>query len=236
MRIPKILINARISEVNGVTQLVINEYTKGDYSADVYFTDLFNRVDSSNKMLSEAMKRDIVVSDLARLDENTDDIYTSLHGLVKGCTYHPNANISEAGDKVFKLIDKYGLEVKSKSYREEYPLLTSLIHDSEGADYQVAIGKLSGCNVRFQQLKDAVDAFNTKQTAYLSERDDLKNLPSATEVKKQLISIVNNELNTYLCAMEIARPEVYKALADFVANRIKESNAAVRNRRNSEES
>lgn len=235
MKIPKILINARISEMNGVMQQIINEYIKDDYSADDYFTGLLTKLTENNNVLSEAIKRDTVVSELAELDGNTDDIYTSLHGLVKGFTYQPTANIAQAGDKVFTLIEKYGLQVKTKSYREKYPLLASLIQDSEMKEYQTAIGKITGCSMRFQQLKEAVEVFNTKQNAYLLKRDDLKNIPSATEVKKQLISIVNKELSTYLNAMYIAKPDVYSTLAKFVANRINECNAAVRNRRNAEQ-
>lgn len=235
MKIPRILSNTRVSELNWVTQQMIDEYTKGDYSADAYLTEVFNQVIDTNDQLGLAIQRDVAESELAELDDHTDTIFTCLHGLTKGYTYHPDEATAGAGVKLFKRIDKCGLEVKTKSYGEEYGLLSSLITDSKAPEYQAAITQLPGCDVRFQQLETAVSNFASRQNIYKSAKDDAKNQESATVIKRRLIDIIKDDLSVYLNAMQKVNPAVYGELSQFIANRISESNAAVRSRKQSVE-
>ncbi|WP_439185173.1 DUF6261 family protein [Carboxylicivirga taeanensis] len=230
IKISKILTTTRVSELNGVTQQILDEYSKGDYSTDRHLTQLFSQVSELNNQLGIAIMRDTVESELSELDGVTDSLFTLLHGLTKGYTCHPEEAVSGAAIQLFKMIDKYGLEVKSKSYREEYPLLSSMITESKTEPYAACITALSGCDVRFSQLETAVNNFTTKQIAYLSVKDDEKNKSSATLIKKQLIGFINDELAPYLGVMQKVNTTLYGELAQFTANRIAESNAVVRNR------
>ncbi len=229
-KIPKFLTTIRVSELNGVTQQIVNEYSKGDYSTDDLLSQLFAQLTDLNTQLGIAILRDTAESELAELDDVTDSIFTLLHGLAKGYTCHPTEAIADAATQLFKMIDKYGLEVKSKSYREEYPLLRSLIAESKTETYAARIAALSGCDVRFSQLETAVDNFMTKQLAYLSVKDDEKNRSSATVIKKQLIAFINDEVAPYLGVMQKVNATLYGQLAQFTANRIAESNVVVRKR------
>ena len=231
MKLPKILTTTRVSEVNGVTQQMIDEYGKGDYSADSHLTQLFGQVTDINNQLGIAIMRDSTESELAELDDITDKEMTLTHGLIKGYTCHPDETTANAAILLFKMVDKYGLKVKNKGYREEYPLLSSMIAESQTRIYDACISQLSGCDIRFNRLKTAVNHFNTQQNTYLSVKDDEKEQLSATAIKKQLITLINDDLLTYLVAMQKANPAMYSALTDFAANRINESNLVVRNRK-----
>ncbi|GEM_PF-6379869 len=235
MKIPKILSTTRVSEVNGVTQQMIDEYGKGDYSADSHLTKVFDHITDSNNQLGIAIMRDSVESELAELDEITDNEVTLTHGLTKGYTCHPDENTANRAGELFKMVDKYGLEVKKKSYREEYPLLGSMITESKTEPYVACIAALPGCDERFKRLEAAVNNFNAKQNVYLSVKDDQNELSSATAIKKQLIAFINGELVAYLDVMQRVNTEMYGGLAQFTANRIAENNSAVRKRRNKTE-
>ncbi|TRX70866.1 DUF6261 family protein [Carboxylicivirga sp. M1479] len=230
--IPKILTTTRVSELNGVTQQLIDKYTKGDYSSDSHLTQLFANLSDTNQQLGIAIMRHTAQSELADLDAITDNEVSQLHGLTKGYTCHPDEAIANAAHMLFQMIDKYGLEVKKKSYREEYPLLGSMLTESKTEPYPASIAQLDGCAERFNMLETAVNNFNTKQNAYLSVKDDEQNLASATDIKKQLICFINEELIAYLNVMQKVQADVYSELAQHTANRISESNNAVRLRRN----
>lgn len=229
-KIQKIRLNTRISEVNGLVQQLIDEYKKSDYSSDSYLTMVYKQLSEQNTQLGIAIKRDSIESELAELDDVTDSIFTLLHGLVKGYTCHPDEAISGPAIQLFKMIDKYGLEVKSKSYREEYPLLSSMITDSKTEPYAACITTLVGCNVRFSQLETAVDNFNAKKHAYYGARDDRQELETASVIKKRLINLLYDDVTPYLYTMQKVNAALYSQLAQFTANRIAESNAIVRNR------
>ncbi|WP_289053058.1 DUF6261 family protein [Carboxylicivirga marina] len=145
--------------------------------------------------------RHIIESEVADMDAVTDNEVSMLHGLTKGYTIHPDESISNTATLLFNMIDKYGLEVKKKSYREEYPLLGSMLTESKTEPYPAYIAQLNGCAERFNRLETAVNHFNTKQNAYLSVKDDERNLASATDIKKQLIRFINEELIAYLNVM-----------------------------------
>jgi len=230
-KIPRILTNTRVSEVNGLLQQIIDEYKKGDYTADTYLTPAFEKLMEENNRLKVAIMRDGIESDLYELDEVTDTIVTYLHGLVQGYTCHPDASIADAAVILFKMIDKYGLEVKNKSYREEYPLLASMISESKTENYKACIAQLSGCDVRFNQLEIAVDNFNAKQNDFFSMKDDRMDQDNASVIKKSAIEMLNDDVAPYLYAMQKVNADVYGDLAQFVINRINESNAVVRKRK-----
>jgi len=235
MKIPKILTNSRISEINGLLQQMIGEYKKGDYTADAYLSPAFEQLIAQNNQLGIAIMRDSAESELAELDEISDNEVTLTHGLIKGYTCHPDQSKADAAAILFKMVDKYGLEVKNKSYREEYPLLASMISECKTETNAACIAQLDGCAERFNRLEAAVNNFTTRQNTYLLVKDDEKDMTSATEIKKQLIGFINEELATYLNVMQKVKADVYGGLAQFVANRISESNSAVRNRRNKTE-
>lgn len=230
-KIPRILTNTRVSEVNGLFRQMIDEFTKGDYSGDAYLSHVFGQVTDLNEQLGIAIMRDAVESDLADLDDVTDRIFTLLHGLVKGYTCHPDEAIANAAIWLFKMIEKYGLEVKNKSYREEYPLLASMIAERKTEDYQTCVAQLSGCDIRFNQLETAVDNFNAKQNDYYSVKDDRKELETASVIKKRLIDLLNDDVAPYMVVMSKVNAETYAELAQFIVNRIDESNALVRQRK-----
>lgn len=232
MKIPKISTRSKISEVNGLISQIIDEYKKGDYTSDAYLTMAFEKLTGENNRLKAAIMRDSVESELAELDEISDNEVSFTYGLVKGYTCHPDKDIAQAAEVVFKMVDKYGLEVKRKSYREQYPLLGSMIEESRDEQYAPLIARLSGCEVRFNLLEAAVNNFTAKQNAYLSLKDQEKSLTTATDHKKNLVDFFNDEIATYLEVMQKIRANTYDALILFVANRIIENNAAVRNRHN----
>lgn len=231
-KIQRILTNTRMTEVNGLTQQMTDEYSKGDYSADSYITEIFDTLMDINQQLGTAIMRNKAESELSVLDDITDNEVTHTHGLVEGLTHHPNESIANKAITLFKMVDKYGLEVKTKGFNEEYPLLGSMIGESKTEPFASCIAQLDGCAERFNRLEAAVDNFNTKRNAFLLVKDDEKEQVSATEIKKQLIAFINNDIATYLNAMQKARPDDYSNLAQFIANRINENNSAVRLRRN----
>ncbi|MCG8579512.1 MAG: DUF6261 family protein [Bacteroidales bacterium] len=232
IKVSKILTTTRVSEVNGLLNQMTDEYKKGDYSSDTYLTAAFERMIDENDLLMIAIMRDSIESELADMDEITDNEMTLTHGLLKGYTCHPDEAIAEAAEFVFKMVDKYGLDVKHKSYREQYPLLGSMIQESQNEPHVSYIAKLSGCEMRLKLLKQAVDNFNEKQNAYNLLKDDRREQQSASDIKKQLVSFINEDLITYLEVMAKVNSETYGNLAQFIANRINESNAVVRSRRN----
>lgn len=230
-RIEKILTTTRVSEANGVMQQIIDQYKKGDYSTDEYLTKIFEDIIELNNQLGTAIMRDKAESELATLDNVTDNEVTLTHELVEGYTCHPNEAIAGQATTLFSMVDKYGLAVKNKSFNEEYPLLASMIDESKTEPYASCVAGLDGVAERFNLLEAAVNTFNTRRSAFYSVRDNEKEQASATEIKKLLIAAVNDNIASYLNAMQKARPDVFAELAQFMANRIAENNAAVRNRR-----
>nr|WP_321453377.1 DUF6261 family protein [uncultured Carboxylicivirga sp.] len=229
-KIPRIINNTRVSETNGLTLQLTEAFVKDEWNTDSYLQNLFSRIKTSNQKLGEAIKRDKTESELAELDDLTDKAVTNLHGLTKGYTFHPDKAIYTSANKLLKLIDKYGLEVKAKSYLEEYPLLNSLITDSRAGEYADCIAALPGCDIRFTELETSVNTFTDKQNEFNKAKDSEQNLASASVIKKELLKIINDELVLYLNAMRQANSQTYSTLADYIGNRINQSNVAVNNR------
>lgn len=109
--------------------------------------------------------------------------------------------------------------------------MQSLLAERKTSNYQSNIALLPGCDVRFTQLETAVDTFLNTQSEHNATKDKEDDLESASVIKKQILALLNGEISPYADAMQKANAALYGNLAKFMANRINENNAAVRNRK-----
>ena len=102
-------------------------------------------------------------------------------------------------------------------------------------EYQEAIAALSGCAELIQALQNSQEAFEITRVTWEREKGKEGALENATELKKEVVKIINEKLVVYLMAMKEANPEMYVEFADTISVIIAENNETVKRRSNKPE-
>ena len=227
--IEKLLITSRVTEVNDVgTRMSVAYHAQG--IVDPYLTTTFGSLDAANFELSKAIRRSKSESNLETKDEVRDGYTRSLYYLINGFTHHPAAAISESARLVLRAFDNYGISLVSESYANESALISSMLLEFQKPEYVQPIANLSGCGELVQALTSAQADFEQARIAYETEKAQDGMVANATEIKKEVVELVNTKIVVYFEAMQQVNPAIYGALASTFAQMIAENNVQVRRR------
>lgn len=226
--IEKMMTTSRTTEVHGTTRLIINSYQQSGLTKDQTLNPMFTAISTQNNALGDSIDRSKAQSILAEKDDIRDAADRAVGYLVKGYTYHPDETVRNAALVVEKVFDKYGFVVTKEGYVTESSHLVSMLGDFAAPKVQAAIALLSGVAENIATLQAAQDDFENTQAQYAGELADENNLPNATELKKEVIGLINNDLVVFLRSSGRFQAETYGAFAAIVAKIIADNNEAVR--------
>ena len=227
--IEKLMTNSRVTEVNNVATRMSGAFQTSGLT-DAILTAHFTILDTANLELSKAIRRSKAESNLEDKDEVRDGGTRSLYYLIKGFTHHPSAAIRESAVLLLNTFNNYGISLTEESYTTESSLISSMLIEFQKPEYALHITNLSGCAELIQALTTAQNDFEQARIAYESEKAQDGMVANATEIKKQVVEIVNNKIVVYLIAMQGLISGAFDVFAATCATIIAENNEQVRRR------
>ncbi|WP_297100181.1 DUF6261 family protein [uncultured Draconibacterium sp.] len=233
--IEKLLGTSRVSEVDATSMRIIGAYKNTSLRSDVHLAAMFTALEPLSVSLSASINRIKAESNLEEKDEERDEPLRSLFYLVAGFLHHPDAAIRAAAEKVNAVIERYGMGITKESYAIESSLITSMLTDLSSPEMQEAIALLSGCAEIIAALQAAQTAFETARIAYEEEKAQESTEQTASEIKVEVLKLVNEKIVIYLRAMEVVDVETFGTFARTVAEIIVDNNEVVRKRLNKTE-
>ena len=229
--ITKLMTNSRTTEVSAVADRITDAYKGTGLNTDAYLSGMMTGLEDDQVLLTAAIKRMKAESELEAQDEARDAEIRALYYLVLGLQHHPDEAIKAAAQKVFAVLEHYGLSVANESYASESSLVGSMLVDLATPEFQEPIAALSGCAESIAKLKTAEDNFAAALIAFEQEKAHESTLENATVIKKRVVNLINQKLVVYLIAMAQANPETYDLFARTVGQIIADNNVAVKKRR-----
>ena len=226
----KLMMNSRTTEVADAAMRMMVAFGQTSLQTDPYLVSTFNNLSSKTEWLTSAVRRTTAESQLEPKDEKRDNDARSLYYLISGFTHHPDPVIKAAAVKLAKLFDNYGLKMTEESYATESALISSLLMELGNEAYQEAIAALSGCAALIQALQNSQEDFEITRVTWEREKGKAGALENATELKKEVVSIINEKLVVYLRAMQQVNPEMYGEFVNTITIIIAENNEAVKRR------
>ena len=226
----KLIAQSRTTEVADVGVRMSIGFGQTSLQTDPYLNTTFETLSIKTEWLTAAIRRTKAESDLEDGDENRDNKTRSVNYLIVGYTHHPNPVIKAAAVKLNTVFEKYGLKMTEESYASESTLINSLLMDFGNEEYQDAIAALSGCAELIQELQNAQEEFEIIRVTWEREKGKEGALENATELKKEVIAIINNKIVVYLMAMKEVNPEMYNEFANTISVIIAENNETVKRR------
>ncbi len=226
---------SRNGETSTLLDLILKAFSKNDWSADTYVTPIIARTSANNTAMTEALKRLNAYSQLAEKDDVRDMAIRALFKLVEGYMYIPIAEIKEAALIVNNIREHYSLSILNEDYAEESADIKSLLNDLSKPDILLAIAKLQGVAQTITALDAAQKDFDNLALQQ-AEGESVKNdLASASKLKKESITEINDNLVGYMNTMAKVKPATYATTAKTIAELIDTNNELVKRRRKTEE-
>jgi hypothetical protein len=222
---------SRTTEVNAVAGRIIAEYEKNDWTSDTHLTGIFNLLKQSNTLLTSSINRIKAESDLEQKDEIRDDKIRSVYYLILGFTHHPDLAIKTAAEEVYKVFEHYGVDIVGKSYAIETSLIQSLLVEFAHPDLQPSISALPGLNQLIASLTTAQNEFEAASILYEEEKAAEGTKENASQIKKEVVVIINDKLVVYLRAMIQVDETKYGELTRTTAQIINDNNEIVKKRK-----
>jgi hypothetical protein len=231
----KLLTNAKTTEVDAVSSRIVTESKKSDWSADAYLTGIFGLLEPASKKLNIAVNRIKAESDLEEKDEQRDNKVRAVYYLVLGFMHHPDTVIMTAAQKVDAVFEHYGLGITNQSFATESSLIESLLKDFTQAELQAAIAALPGLSQIVNELRTAQTSFEEALLLFEKEKAKEGNEETASVIKKEVLSIINDKLIVYLQAMVQVNQQKYGEFGGTVAQVINDINVQIKKRRKNAE-
>ncbi|MBU1117161.1 MAG: hypothetical protein KKE09_18720 [Bacteroidetes bacterium] len=229
-KLNKLIGIGKTTEVNSVTTGIIAEYSKNDWSSDAHLTSIFEELQPLNGQLTSAINRIKAESNLEEKDELRDSKVRAVNYLTMGFVHHPDSTISNAAKIISAVFEHYGMDIVNESYAIESSLIDSLLVEFAKEDLQASIVLLPGLSQVIDELSAAEAAFEEAQLTFQTEKADDGNKKSATEIKKEVLVIINEKLVVYLRAMVMVDEAKYGTFVGVVAQIIDDMNVIIKKR------
>jgi len=230
-KLSKLIGIGKTTEVNSVTSGILAEYAKTTLSSDLHLASVIGKLQPLNELLTSSINRIKAESNLEEKDEIRDNKVKSVYYLTLGFVHHPDTTISNAAKTLNAILEHYGMNIVNESYATESSLISSLLVELSKVELQPAIALLPGLAQVIDELKTTEIAFEEAQLAFQTEKAADGNKESASDIKKEVISIINEHLVVYLRAMILVDSVKYGQFVDVVSQIIDDMNVIIKKRK-----
>mgnify|MGYP000453777766 FL=1 len=232
----KLLSQIRITEVGDTAHRLVSLYkSTATLKDEAFLKPLFVEMEEKANTLTEAVKRDAVISQLENADAKRDGTIRVLDRLLKGYKTIPVDTLKAYGVQLSAVFKKYGMKMTVENYSSQSNLIDSLLQDLSDSDKAAAIAALPGIAEAIDNIKTAQEEFTKIRANYDKELAQKGSKETATSLRKPLLELINNKLLTYLAAMKIANPTKYKVFSEDVAVIITSVNETIKARKKNKE-
>lgn len=222
----KVISKVRVTEVDGLSDALVRLYKADEgVSSDVFLKGVMDEIEKLSVLITTAIKKDKVLSNLEEADGVRDEAVKNLSTLLDGYEVFPVAAKKEAAKKLKAVFDKYGKSITTANYVSESSLIESLLEDFSKEE---AVSLLDGIKEILEQIRSAQDSFAKASDEY-NAASSVKT-ESASSLKKPLLSAINDKLIPYITAMQMANSAVYGDFATKAEGEIKRVNEIVSRR------
>lgn len=233
-KIFKLSANTRVSELNGTVGNVLKSFSDMSPMEDANLQDIMDELKVKNNQLSVAMEQTRQLSAMENYDGERDHAYRSAFNYLRGCTFLPSGLSGDAARALFPTFQKYGMGIVSLAYDEQTGQLNSLFEELKSEANQKHIAAISSMDTLLEILTTAQAEFVQAYSDYATKVGSLKAQQTATEIKWELLAILNEKLVMYMRAMSKIGSNKYQAFAQELSLFINKTNQNVKERINSE--
>lgn len=222
---------ARTTEVDDTSDRLLVLYkSEPTLAKDVFLTPLFDEIQKLSDQITEAIKRDRVLSEMEDTDAQVETALSTLNDVLKGYRAVPLKQYSTAGKALYDVMEKYKLKILRLNYADQSSNIEALLMDLSASALKPHIDALPGVSETIANLRATQTSFTAKRVAYDKAVALNAQGASASELKKPLLELINARLVPFLKVSKMVNPATYTHFADAVAQVIESTNVTIRRR------
>lgn len=230
----KIHSSIRVTELQTVSKTIISYYKNDSKLAeDSFLSRNFASLEELQAQMTDSIHNTKIESNLAELDETRDRLVSSLGTALEGYAVLPVAELQENARKALAVFNNYGKKITVESFAAESALIDGLLLDIKKEEIKACTKALAGVDLIVESLQKAQDDFSKSCAEYTA--CSANKAVSATEIKKQMLAVLNTAVLPYLEAMCIAKNAVYTGFAQNVEAEIEKMTTIMKTRKTKSE-
>ena len=232
----RLLQGLKVAEVAGLAHTVcgIYESRSTELSADVYLRNVMTDLRGLSDRILDALRNNRLISSLETFDAHRMRCVSALVNLKKGYDKLPNEHIQSHWTALKPVFETYLSAIQAGNYQSKTALIQSLLLRLSAGDLTVHLDELDTMKTAVDQLRDAESSFETKLLEY-QQRILEDKTESATDLKEEIVELINQKLVVHLEAKCNEDAATYGAFAKLVDAQIRAENAKLRRRKGRKE-
>lgn len=142
-------------------------------------------------------------TDVAAADHDRDMAFRNLKSFLNGYRKLTSAANWQAAEDLYQVFKTFGLDIDRLSYSTQSAQMKKLIEAMELVDNLQKINDLS-LQVAFEEMKDKHDAFEVLFAEQAEANADLRNMASASAIRRDLEKTLKSYLNLITAMKDVA--------------------------------
>jgi hypothetical protein len=236
MKINKVQQNTRIAEADTVCGQLDRAYKENSLELDSNLGGVMYEMERKKTAFMETIQENDAESKLGDGDIIRDDKFRAVGYIIMGASYNPEVAIKESGIALSTIFDKYGMDTVKLSYNEESSNITNILGEFKTPEALAHIARIVGLSTAVSELDSSQSAFVQATTEWKIAKGDDGSKVSASELKKEILTLLNKKFIPYLNAMLMVNEDYYQSFALAVAEIIDDNNENVKRRSSKDES
>ena len=218
----------RVAEAPALGAALGNLYNAASEAVctDALLKKAFSELAALTSQATTTLNSEKVTSKLEELDAECDTCVRTLGTVLTGYAALPIAAKQTAAQALLAVFNRYGKSITTANYATETTLIASLLEDLSAEDLQSHIEALDGVAEAISALQAAATAFKTANTEYNKATSAAKAKETASELKKSMLTCINDKIIPYLSAVSLIDAETYAEFASEIENEVNRANAS----------
>lgn len=220
--------NIRVGEIPALANAMVENFKKcASATENELFSACFSELEELTKKSICALNSEKVSGNLDELDSARDEAWRVLG---KGLEGHAALQKGEKKEAALSLLDVYarhgGKNATKLNFAAESSTLESAIEEFSSPEMMAKVKLLGGVEEALDALKDAQSAFAAKVSEVSGKAASAKSEKSSTELKKQILSCINDKILPLVSASALILSDKYSEFASVIAEDIARANSS----------
>lgn len=226
----KVVNNVRVAELDGLSDTIVRLYRDNPAAArDAFVAATMGEVERLSADITTAILRDKARSTLQDADKARDKAITALGKALAGYAAIPLPAKQAAAAPLLAVYEKYARAgITTANYLSASAMTESLLEDLADESLAGKTAALEGVAEAIAAIRAAQDDFTAANDSYVAASKSRG--ATATDIKKPLLSAINEKLLPYLTAMRLADNADCAPFAAAVGTEIARLNESVARR------
>jgi len=229
----QILSRADSNQIGSAATNSSEALSKVDFSADLYFTNVINRLSNEATVLIDVVgfiRKSDYTKMLAENDDVFDKVYRCVKQFVHASTMMLDVGLAQKAEKIWSIFEAHDIYLNELGYEQQIFLTSSLLKELAKPDNKAIVDELLGVSAQI----DLLELYNRNLSDLFQQSKEAEAVKSsfiAPSVQREVVrDIMNKELLPYMEVMSKAKPELFAEPFGLISEFVTSINSKVRAR------